>query len=285
MTSRDHDTIFHILVLGGSSDASALLRALQAAPDLRLQRHFRITLSLAGRTRAPLAQAAGPVSVTTRIGGFGGPEGLARFLREQHVDCMVNATHPFAAQMAGNAIAAASNTGTPLLRLVRPAWEAVAGDDWRHVATMADAVAAIGAAPRRVFLTIGRQNLAAFMAAPQHHYLARTIEAADPDVRLPNVTWVQARGPFSFADERTLLTDHGVELLVTKNSGGADAAAKLMAARELGLPVIMIDRPPAPASQQAAFQQTSSVAEAVAWLQRMVRDVHDPAPAAEDSLF
>ncbi len=284
MTSRQPDALMHVLILGGAADARALMRALQAQPDLPL----KVTLSLAGRTRNPPPPQAGPVAVNQRIGGFGGGAGLAAFIRDQRVACIVNATHPFAARMASNAVEAAALTGTPLLRLVRPAWAAGPGDDWRHVANVDAAVVALGAAPRRVFLTIGRQNLAAFMAAPQHAYLARTIEAAGADVRLPHVAWLRARGPFSLDDEKRLLIEHRIDLLVTKNSGGDDAAAKLAAARLLGVPVVMIDRPPSPGGLT-----TQSAAEAVAWLRGVwsrpvTGHAHDgrsvepgPAPVAE----
>jgi len=284
MTSRPPDALMHVLILGGAADARALMRALQAQPDLPL----KVTLSLAGRTRNPPPPQAGPVAVNQRIGGFGGVAGLAAFIRDQRVACIVNATHPFAARMASNAVEAAALTGTPLLRLVRPAWAAGPGDDWRHVANVDAAVEALGEAPRRVFLTIGRQNLAAFKAAPQHAYLARTIEAAGADVRLPHVAWLRARGPFSLDDEKRLLIEHRIDLLVTKNSGGDDAAAKLAAARLLGVPVVMIDRPPSPGGLT-----TQSAAEAVAWLRGVwsrpvTGHAHDgrsvepgPAPVAE----
>jgi len=284
MTSRQPDALMHVLILGGAADARALMRALQAQPDLPL----RVTLSLAGRTGNPPPPDAGPIAVRQRVGGFGGAAGLAVFIRDQRVRCIVNATHPFAARMAANAVEAAALTGTPLLRLVRPAWTPGPGDDWRPVANVNAAVAVLGEAPRRVFLTIGRQNLAAFMAAPQHVYLARTIEAAAPDVQFPHVTWLRARGPFSLDDEKQLLTDHRIDVLVTKNSGGDDAVAKLAAARALGLPVMMIDRPPSPGAPT-----TPSAADAVAWLREMcfrhgAGHAHDgrsveprPAPVAE----
>ncbi|MGV2979023.1 cobalt-precorrin-6A reductase [Camelimonas sp. ID_303_24] len=260
MTSSQSAVAPHVLILGGAADARALMRALQAKTDLPLN----VTLSLAGRTRNPLPPQAGPIAVNQRVGGFGGVAGLAAFIREQRVACIVNATHPFAARMAANAVEAAALTGTPLLRLVRPAWTPEPGDNWRQVASIEAAVTALGEASCRVFLTIGRQNLAAFMAAPQHVYLARTIEAADAGVQFPHVAWLQARGPFSLDDERQLLIAHRIDVLVTKNSGGDDAAAKLAAARMLGVPVVMIDRPPSPGGAA-----TQSAAEAVAWLRRV----------------
>lgn len=279
MTSSQPDAPMHVLILGGAADARALMRALQTQTDLPLS----VTLSLAGRTRNPPPPLVGPVAVNQRVGGFGGVGGLAAFIRDQRVACIVNATHPFAARMAANAVEAAALTGTPLLRLVRPAWASGPGDDWRHVADITAAVAALGEVPRRVFLTIGRQNLAAFMAAPQHAYLVRTIEAADAGVRLPHVAWLQARGPFSLDDEKRLLIDHRIDLLVTKNSGGDDAAAKLAAARALGVPVVMVDRPASPGGGLT----TPSSAEALAWLRqiwlgRMAGHAHDGEPCGSE---
>lgn len=262
----------HVLVLGGAADARSLISAMQAEPGLNL----RVTLSLAGRTSNPSPQQPGAICVTQRVGGFGGAEGLADFVRQQRVACIIDATHPFAARISANAVAAARMTGVPLLRLVRPGWQAGAGDDWRDVADMAAAVAAIGVAPRRVFLTIGRQNLAAFMAAPQHVYVARTIEAADADVQLAHVSWIAARGPFSLAGELALLRAHGIDIIVSKNSGGAATSAKLAAARQLGLPVIMIKRP-----EYSGGEETGSVADAVVWIRRMIGPHHGACPAAE----
>ena len=219
-----------MLILGGSSEASALAAALAGRADVRA------TLSLAGRTSAP-----GAVPIPTRTGGFGGVEGLSSFLVHQRIDVLVNATHPFAAQMSRNARDAARRTGCRLIEIARPAWIAEAGDRWAHVATVAEAAARLGAVPRRVFLTVGRQHLAAFADAPQHAYLVRTIEP--PDVDLPDARFIAARGPFSVEAEEQVMRAHAIDVLVTKNSGGAVSAAKLVAARRLRLPVILVARP------------------------------------------
>lgn len=222
----------HILILGGTGEARAL------AARLAAQTGTRVTLSLAGRTRDPAPQ---PVPV--RSGGFGGAEGLARYLAAERVDILVDATHPFARRISQNAAEAAALTGTPLFTLQRPPWAPGPGDRWTPVPDMAAAAQALGPDPARVFLAIGRQEAGAFRAAPQHSYLLRCIEPPEPDA-LPGATVLTARGPFSEAAERALLQTHAIDVLVTKNSGGSATYPKLAAARALALPVVMVDRPP-----------------------------------------
>ncbi len=212
--------------------------------------------SYAGRTEAPVAQ---PLPV--RIGGFGGVEGLAGFLLDERITHVIDATHPFAAQMSRNAVAACTLHGTALIALERPAWVAGAGDRWTHVSDIAGAVAALGDTPRRVFLAIGRQTLAAFAVAPQHHYLLRLVDPTMGPLPLPHAEVVIARGPFEVAGDRALMVTHGTEVIVAKNAGGAGSKAKLIAARELGLPVILIDRPLMPERRIAR-----SVEDIMAWL-------------------
>ena len=226
--------MMNVLILGGSTEASALVRAV--ARD----RRFCVALSLAGRTLSPA-----PQPVPTRIGGFGGVDGLASYLRDHHVGALVDATHPFAAQMTRHALAAAGTTGTPLLAIHRPEWAPAAGDRWTPVASMAEAAAALGPRARRVMLTVGQQELAPFLAAPQHRYLIRSIDR--PATLPPNATIITARGPFLERDERELLQLHGIEALVTKNAGGSATRAKLDAARALGVEVVIVSRPPWPA--------------------------------------
>ena len=189
-----------VLILGGSSEASALARAL--AGDAR----FTPTLSLAGRTRAPVLP---PVPV--RIGGFGGVAGLVAWMRDHGTEAVVNATHPFAARMSANAVTACAEAGTLLLRVLRPEWRAQPGDDWRVVGDMAAAAAQLGAAPRRVLLTIGRQDLAPFAAAPQHDYVIRSVDAPPEGALPPRATVISARGPFAEAEECALLRAHAIE--------------------------------------------------------------------------
>ena len=212
--------------------------------------------SYAGRTEAPVAQ---PLPV--RIGGFGGVEGLADWLRDERISHMIDATHPFAAQMSRNAVEACAIAEVKLIALEREPWQAAEGDHWTHVPDLEAAVAALGDAPRRVFLAIGRQNLAVFAVAPQHQYLLRLVDAPSEPLPLPRAEAVIARGPFDLEGDRSLLQTHRIEVIVAKNAGGAGAEAKLIAARELGLPVVLIDRPVVPERRVAR-----TVSEVTAWL-------------------
>ncbi len=245
----------NILVLGGTTEASAIARGLAGNPA------FRPVLSLAGRTRAPMLPA-----IPARRGGFGGVAGLVRYLREHRVDVLVDATHPFAAQMSGHARLAAEAAGVALLAVIRPEWLPQAGDAWVGVPDMAAAAAALGARPRRVFLTVGQQELAPFAAAPWHEYLIRSVEPPDPGALPPGARCIAARGPFEAGAERRLLEAERIEVVVTKNSGGAATAGKLAAARALGLPVVMVARPAAVAGPAVAEPAVANAAEALAWL-------------------
>jgi len=227
----------NILLLGGSSEASALASRLSG--DAR----FTAVLSLAGRTASPKTSP-----IAQRLGGFGGVEGLADYIARQGVDAVVVALHPFAARMRANAVAAARLKATPLLILDRPAWRPQTGDRWTCVPDMAAAAAALGPKPRRVLLTVGRQDLAPFKDQPQHAYLARSIDAPVADDLPQDAEILLARGPFTPADERRLLSEGRIDIVVTKNAGASATEAKLTAARALGLPVIMVDRPPRPES-------------------------------------
>ena len=238
------------LVLGGSSEARAL--ATRIAADPRLDG----VISLAGRTSAPIAH-----DLPVRVGGFGGVEGLTRYLVEERISHVVDATHPFAARISANARAACAAAGAPLLVLTRPPWISAPGDRWIDVDDNAAAVSAIGAAPRRVFLAIGRQGVANFRLAPQHDYLLRVIEPPQLADLPPSCEVIFGRGPFALEDEIALMREGRIEIVVTKNSGGALAYAKIEAARTLGLDVVMIARP---ASADAAT--THSIDAAMAFL-------------------
>lgn len=238
----------HILLLGGTTEASALATALAARGE-------RATLSYAGRTENPRAQA-----IPTRVGGFGGVDGLADYLTREGVTHLVDATHPFAARISANAIAAAERAGVKLLALNRPEWVDGPGDCWTRVADTEQAVAALGSGPARVFLALGRQIVGDFAGAPQHFYLLRFVDPAKPST-LPRHHLVVDRGPFTLAGELALLHEHRIQMIVAKNAGGSGARAKLDAARELGLPVVMIDRPFIPPRPQV-----SSVAAVLDWL-------------------
>ena len=242
--------VMNVLILGGTTEASDIARGLADDPAMRA------VLSLAGRTRAPSLPA-----VAARRGGFGGVDGLVRYLRSHAVDALIDATHPFAAQMSRHALEAAELAGVRRLAVIRPAWQRQPGDDWTEVPAMPDAVQALGPLPRRVFLAVGRQELAPFAAAPWHDYLIRSIEPPEPGDLPPRARCIAARGPFEPEGERRLLQDEGVEVLVAKNSGGDAAVAKLTAARDLGLPVVMVARPPAVPGPAVA-----DAAGALAWL-------------------
>ncbi|TJV38112.1 MAG: cobalt-precorrin-6A reductase [Mesorhizobium sp.] len=222
-----------ILILGGTTEARQLAGKLAARAS--------VTLSLAGRTESPVAQG-----VPVRSGGFGGADGLAAYLRETRTDLLIDATHPYAARISANAAQAARMAGVPILALRRPGWEPVEGDRWTLVDTIDDAVQALGAAPRRVFLALGRQEVGAFDAAPQHHYLIRSVDPVEPKLAVPDATYLLARGPFREDDERALLETHRIEIVVSKNSGGAATYGKIAAARALGVDVVMVQRPDLP---------------------------------------
>jgi len=226
-----------ILILGGSSEAAALARALAA--DSR----FEATLSLAGVTAHP-----GKSPVPVRSGGFGGAQGLADYLTEHGVGVVIDATHPFAETMKRHAIEAARRAGVPLLAIRRPPWTPRPGDNWIMVDSIEAAAATLGQEPKRVMLTTGRKDLTPFKSAGQHSYVLRSVEPPEPGALPPRVEVITARG-------------HDIEVLVTKNSGGTATAAKLAAARALNLPVIMVSRPEVPDAQCV-----ESVDEAVVWL-------------------
>ena len=224
-----------ILILGGTAEARALAEALASREE------FAVTVSLAGRTAEPLAQKA-PV----RTGGFSGAEGLAGYLRNERVDALIDATHPYAAAISANAARASETTGVRLLALRRPPWTKVTGDDWIEVENVEEAVRALGQAPKRVFLALGRNELRPFAAAPQHFYLIRSVDPVDPPLAVPDATYVTARGPFSESEDRALLERYNIEVIVAKNSGGVSSYGKIEAARALHLRVIMLRRPALP---------------------------------------
>ena len=246
-----------ILILGGTAEARQLAARLAARTDLA------VTLSLAGRTASPAPQ---PVPV--RSGGFGGADGLADYLSAARIDALIDATHPYAATISENAARAASQTGVAFLALRRPPWPRMAGDRWIEVADVAGAVAALGEAPRRVFVTLGRNELAPLLRAPQHHYLIRSVDPVDPPLALPHADYVTARGPFDEAAERALMTKERIALVVSKNSGGPASYGKIAAARALGVPVIMLRRPALPTAPSV-----ETIDDVLAWLDHAVTPV------------
>lgn len=223
-----------ILLLGGTTEASRLANALAT-------RGADAVFSYAGRTHALAGQP-----LPMRVGGFGGIDGLRQYLRGEKITHVIDATHPFAAQMSAHAVAACGAEGVALCAFERPAWVPGAADRWTRVADIAAAVEALPQVPTRVFLAIGRQNLQAFTIRPEHFYLLRLVDAPPSPLPFPQADAVIARGPFTEAGDHALLETHRIELIVAKNSGGEGARAKLDAARKLGIPAILIDRPAIP---------------------------------------
>jgi precorrin-6A/cobalt-precorrin-6A reductase len=242
-----------LLILGGTGEAAALAGRLSGDP------HLHVITSLAGRTRDP-AKVAGAL----RVGGFGGAAGLADYLERESIGLLVDATHPFAARMAANAAQACAESEVPRLKLLRPAWRAVEADRWLDVADIAAAAKAVGRKGTRAFLSVGRQDLSAFAGLERIWFLVRSIEPLEAPCPLANCAVIQGRGPFTEAAETALLKGHRIDLLVSKNSGGEATYAKIAAARRLGLPVVMIDRPQAPAGE--TVETVATVGEAVAWV-------------------
>lgn len=239
----------NILILGGTTEARALAHEIAKAG-------LPAIYSYAGRTTAPVA-----LPVPTRIGGFGGVDGLSSFLAEANISHIVDATHPFAAQISQNAALAANRTGTPLIALTRPPWTEDPEDRWTHVADLDGAIAALNIPPQRVFLAIGRMDIGRFQAQPQHSYLLRFVDAPETPPALPNHRLIIARGPFTAPKDANLLETHQIDMVVSKNAGGSGAYGKIIAAQALGLPVLMIDRPEMPPRRAV-----STPAEVLHWI-------------------
>jgi precorrin-6A/cobalt-precorrin-6A reductase len=238
-----------ILLLGGTTDANQMARALA-------ERNVGAIYSYAGRTKTPITQP-----LPSRIGGFGGVAGLMTYLSDENITHIIDATHPFAAQMSINAFKASIATGLPLLRLERPPWTPYPSDQWTIAAHLEDIPEMLPDDPARVFLAIGKQQIGFFAAKPQHHYLLRLVDPPAGPLPLPNATVVLARGPFDVASDTALLREHRISHIVSKNAGGSGAQAKLEAARTLGLPVILANRPPLPGNTVA-----QSTAQVMQWL-------------------
>jgi len=236
------------LILGGIADASLLAAEIARAG-------LDAVYSYGGRTRAPADQP-----LPTRIGGFGGVSGLADYIRGEGITHVIDATHPFAAEMSRNAVEACAETKTPLIALERAPWTKAPGDVWVEVSDVAAAVAALPEAPANVFLAIGRQHIAPFASKPQHAYTLRFVDP--PEAPLPFAADViVSRGPFTLEGELEMMRSRGIDWIVARNSGGDGARAKIDAARMLGLPVIMISRPALPERQRV-----ESVDEVMQWL-------------------
>ncbi|MFG3043452.1 cobalt-precorrin-6A reductase [Streptomyces sp. NPDC048241] len=227
----------HVLILGGTIEARHLATVLAARPGLR------VTTSLAGRVTRP-----GAVDGAVRVGGFGGVAGLADWLRAHRVTALVDATHPFAERITANAAESARLTGVPHAVLHRPGWDL--DDDWCSVASLEEAARVVPRLGQRVFLSTGRLELAAFRDLTDTQFVIRSVEPPEPPLP-PHCELILARGPFSLADELDLLRAHRIDVLVTKDSGGAATAPKLAAARSLSLPVVVVRRPELPAKVRA----------------------------------
>lgn len=241
-----------VLILGGTSEGRLLAERLAA-------RGVSTVTSLAGRL-----SAAGVHKGKMRSGGFGGADGLTDWLRQERIAAVVDATHPFAVQIGASAVAACGTMGLPLLRLDRPAWQAQPGDRWLSAHSLSEAARLTSLHGRRVLLAIGRQGVGAFAAVSDAWFLIRCIER--PHCELPEAhQLVLARGPFALADEGKLLEEHGIDLVVTKNSGGP-TDAKLQAARERDIAVVIVERP----ARVSGAEVVGSVEEAVAWVERVL---------------
>lgn len=230
----------HVLVLGGTTEARRLAESLVAADGVR------VTSSLAGRVARPK-----PPPGEVRVGGFGGAEGMADWLRGHHVDAVIDATHPFAGTISFNAASAAAAVHVPLLALRRPGWVPAEGDRWHLADSLEGAAELLPELGSRVFLTTGRMGLAAFAALDSLWFLMRSVDAPGAP-RPARMEVLLDRGPFSLEGERELMRRHRIDVLVTKDSGGDATAPKLTAAREAGIPVVVVARPPVPAGVPVA---------------------------------
>ncbi|MDQ1730597.1 MAG: precorrin-6A/cobalt-precorrin-6A reductase [Pseudonocardiales bacterium] len=247
-----------LLILGGTGEARSLAARLDEGSARRDLPGIAFTSSLAGRVSRP-ALPKGPV----RIGGFGGIQGLVAYLRDSATDAVVDATHPFAAGISANAAAATSQLETPLLMLRRPGWLAGQQDNWQRVPTITAVTDLLrDQPPSRVLLTTGRRDLAVFAGLPEHHFVIRSVDPPHAGSLPPRRTLILARGPYTVQGETELMIEQQIDVLVTKDSGGQLTVAKLIAARELGVAVIMVDRPPPPTD----VQTVETVEDALRWI-------------------
>ncbi|MEP4198851.1 MAG: cobalt-precorrin-6A reductase [Aliishimia sp.] len=239
----------NLLILGGTTEATALAQALATAGVQGI-------VSFAGRVARPK-----PQPLPHRIGGFGGVDRLGDYLKAEKITHVIDATHPFAAQMSHNATHACAQMNVPLMALTRAPWAQQPGDQWSRVPDIAGAVAALDTPARRVMLAVGRMHLNSFATCPQHFYMLRLVDPPNDIPALPNTHVVVSRGPFLEADDIALMQEHAIDLVVSKDAGGTGAYAKIAAARALNLPVIMIDRPAI-----AHRPEAHSVADVMTWL-------------------
>lgn len=240
-----------VLILGGTSEARAL------ADRLATRAEFDVISSLAGRVAQPRLPAG-----RVRVGGFGGIDGLAQLLRSERIGAVIDATHPFATRISDNAEAACRRAQVPLLALTRVPWARAAGDDWRDVRDIGEAAALAASLGRSIFVTTGRQSAAAF-APYDRWFLIRVIDPPAPPLPVRHELVLQ-RGPFTLEDERRLMRERAIDVLVSKNSGGDAAYAKIVAARELAIAVVMVQRP-----LRNSVACVDSVQAALAWVEHL----------------
>ncbi|MFT3729853.1 MAG: cobalt-precorrin-6A reductase [Hyphomicrobium sp.] len=250
MTTATTRDALHILLLGGTTEATAL------AERLARMKNVRAILSLAGRTANPA-----PSALPVRVGGFGGVDGLTAYLRQEKIALVIDATHPFAAQISANAVAACAITGVELLAIERPAWAPIAGDNWVEHDSIEAAVAALPDEPQDVFSGLGRQAIPTLCRAPRHRYLIRVVDPVDLPDALAHAETVVSRGPFRTGEDAKLFADYDIRYVLAKNAGGAAAYSKIEAARQLGITVHMVRRPDLPPRPIVA-----SADEALAWM-------------------
>jgi precorrin-6A/cobalt-precorrin-6A reductase len=239
-----------VLILGGTGEATQLAASCATIPKVE------IISSLAGRTTNPISPTG-----NVRIGGFGGQTGLTDYIKQMNIDILIDATHPFAAQISFNAAIAAESTNIPRLMLIRPTWQKQPEDKWIEVDSVESAAATLHHA-KRVFLTVGKQQLPAFAKLDNIWFIMRLIELPPTSTALlPPGEFICDRGPFSLDNEREIILKHNIDTIVSKNSGGDATIAKIIAARELGIPVVMVNRPPTPPGERV-----SNVDKALIWL-------------------
>lgn len=245
-----------LLILGGTAEAARLA----AAVSERFGATISVTTSLAGTTRVPRAVAG-----TLRVGGFGGSDGLAAWLKAENVALVVDATHPFAARISANARVACDAVGVPRLLFARSPWRPQNGDNWRVVSDLDTAAALLPEMAQWAFLSVGSQRLAAFAGLSGIHLVVRMIDPPEAPLPLADCSVILGRGPFDIAAERDLLQRERIDAVVSRNSGGLATYAKIEAARGLGLPVIMVTPPP-----PEAGARTDSSEGALRWIEEQI---------------
>lgn len=221
----------NILILGGTSEARDL-------SILVRKENIKAVISYAGVVKKIAKQP-----LPKRTGGFGGADGLAEYIINEKITHLIDATHPFANTISENAILAAKKTGVLFTTLERDPWEPEAGDHWTTVKTIESAINLLNGPPERVFLAIGRQEIKGFFRNRHHFYLLRMIEDTPINFEIPDFEVIHDKGPFKYEADKQILLKYNITKIISKNSGGSGSRAKIEAARDLNIPVIMIERP------------------------------------------